>query len=488
MSERDEKREGKVEDNLIEIPKEGWFDPEFGVGSEGEDIESSTDPSSNQEFGLNDQEIPLDSSEAPLDSSEISFDSSEVPQSRIKSNKQKHLSPWGRIVTLELDSRDKLFDKDNKPLEYERNTGLWYYDHHYYDPAHFARIRTDFRMLWLGLDKARLGLDFIWGKQMYPKIVKRYGESHIRGRSLLDRVEIWTEIWNERLEYDYVAEGNMGVDFLPGRMNVERGEREGDEQYRTQKKRWNRWLQETRDEDMLVTMGVWLDNTLLGKLAPSMETVREIKRRFQEGQNEPSERKLARAEEVKNRELLKLEEGRSIRDSVLGGRDSVREKGLGGYVDTYDPYEITDWDLGFVRGMEFAWKDILTLKKWPRRMSFVSLQRTVERVYTTIDMDYMREIRWRGQQFPERHPGDDIPYYNLLEEDLAEQRRFEEEMDRKEAELESEWQKGVADVERREEQRREKEEKMGQERMERAQEEKKKSWRGNRNWDRRGGR
>ena len=91
MSERDEKREGKVEDNLIEIPKEGWFDPEFGVGSEGEDIESSTDPSSNQEFGLNDQEIPLDSSEAPLDSSEISFDSSEVPQSRIKSNKQKIL-------------------------------------------------------------------------------------------------------------------------------------------------------------------------------------------------------------------------------------------------------------------------------------------------------------------------------------------------------------------------------------------------------------
>ena len=166
----------------------------------------------------------------------------------------------------------------------------------------------------------------------------------------------------------------------------------------------------------------------------------------------------------------------------------MKEKGLGGYVDTYDPYEITDWDLGFIRGMEFAWKDILTLKKWPRRMSFQSLQRTVERVYTTIDMDYMREIRWRGQQFPEQHPGDDIPYYNLLEEDLEEQRRFEEELDRKEAELESEWQKGVADVERREEQRREKEEKMGQERMEKAQEEKKKSWRGNRNWDRRGGR
>ena len=487
MSEKENgKVEGKVEgeefeDNLIEIPKESWFDPEFGVGSEGEDMESSPDPSNNQEFGLNDQEISVDSLETP-------FDSSEVPQSRIKSNKQKHLSPWGRIITLELDSRDKLFDKDNKPLEYERNTGLWYYDHRYYDPAHFARIRTDFRLLWLGLDKARLGLDFIWGKQMYPKIVKRYGESHIRGRSLLDRVEIWTEIWNERLEYDYVAEENMGVDFMPGRMSVERGEGERDEKYGTQKMRWNRWLQETRDEDMLVTLGVWLDDTLLGKLPPSVETIREIKRRFEEGQNEPSERKLARAEEVKNRELLKLEEGRSIRDSVLGGRDPVKEKGLGGYVDTYDPYEITDWDLGFIRGLEFAWKDILMLKKWPRRMSFLSLQRTVERVYMTINMDYMREIRWRGQQSPERHPGDDIPYYSLLEEDLEEQRKFEEEMDRKEAELESEWQKGVAEVERREEQRKEKEDKENKERWKTAQEEKKKSWRGKRNWDKKGGR
>ena len=471
MSERDEKREGKgqeFEDNLIEIPGEGWFDPEFGMESEGEDTDASPNSDSQND-------------------NKSSLDDQEPPQSRLKNNKQKHLSPWGRIVTLELDSRDKLFDKDSKPLGYERNTGLWYYDHHYYDLAHFARIRTDFRTLWLGLDQARAGLDFIWGKQMYPKIVTRYGESHIRGRSLLDRVEIWTEIWNERLEYDYVAEENMGVDFLPGRMNVERGEGERDEKYGTQKKRWNRWLQETRDEDMLVTLGVWLDDSLLGKLPPSVETVREIKRRFEEGQNEPSERKLARAEEVKNRELLKLEEGRSIRDSVLGGRDSVKEKGLGGYVDTYDPYEITDWDLGFIRGMEFAWKDILTLKKWPRRMSFLSLQRTVERVYTTINMDYMREIRWRGQQSPERHPGDDIPYYSLLEEDLEEQRRFEEEMDRKEAELESEWQRGVAEVERREEKRREKEEKESKERMDRAQEEKKKSWRGNRNWDRRGG-
>ena len=445
MSERDEKREGKVEgkgkefeDNLIEIPGEGWFDPEFGIGSEGEDKESSP----NSDF---------------QNDNKSSLDDQEPPQSRIKNNKQKHLSPWGRIITLELDNRDKLFDKDNKPLEYERKTGLWYYDHHYYDLAHFTRIRTDFRALWLGLDQARAGLDFIWGKQMYPKIVTQNGESHIKGRSLLDRVEIWTEIWNERLEYDYVAEENMGVDFMPGRMSVERGEGERDEKYRTQKKRWNRWLQETRDEDMLVALGVWLDDSLLGKLPPSVETVKEIKRRFEEGQNEPSERKLARAEEVKNRELLKLEEGRSIRDSVLGGRDSVKEKGLGGYVDTYDSYEITDWDLGFIRGLEFAWKDILTLKKWPRRMSFLSLQKTVERVYMTINMDYMREIRWRGQQSPERHPGDDIPYYSLLEEDLEEQRKFEEEMDRKEAELESEWQKGVAEVERREEQRREKE-------------------------------
>ena len=476
MSERDEREKGKVEgkgqeyeNNLIEIPGEGWFDPEFGIGSEGEDKESS--PNSDSQ---GDNESPSNNQEPP--------------QSRLKNNKQKHLSSWGRIITLELDSRDKLFDKDNKPLEYERNTGLWYYDHHYYDLAHFTRIRTDFRTLWLGLDQARTGLDFIWGKQMYPKIVTQNGESHIKGRSLLDRVEIWTEIWNERLEYDYVAEENMGVDFLPGRMSVERGEGERDERYGTQKKRWNRWLQETRDEDMLVTLGVWLDDTLLGKLPPSVETVREIKRRFEEGQNEPSEQKLARAEEVKNRELLKLEEGRSIRDSVLGGRDSVKEKGLGGYVDTYDPYEITDWDLGFIRGLEFAWKDILTLKKWPRRMSFLSLQRTVERVYMTINMDYMREIRWRGQQSPERHPGDDIPYYSLLEEDLEEQRKFEEEMDRKEAELESEWQRGVAEVERREEQRREKEEKESKERMDRAQEEKKKSWRGNRNWDRRGGR
>ena len=475
MSERDEKREGKVEgkgkefeDNLIEIPGEGWFDPEFGIGSEGEDKESSP----NSDF---------------QNDNKSSLDDQEPPQSRIKNNKQKHLSPWGRIITLELDNRDKLFDKDNKPLEYERKTGLWYYDHHYYDLAHFTRIRTDFRALWLGLDQARAGLDFIWGKQMYPKIVTQNGESHIKGRSLLDRVEIWTEIWNERLEYDYVAEENMGVDFMPGRMSVERGEGERDEKYRTQKKRWNRWLQETRDEDMLVALGVWLDDSLLGKLPPSVETVKEIKRRFEEGQNEPSERKLARAEEVKNRELLKLEEGRSIRDSVLDGRDSVKEKGLGGYVDTYDPYEITNWDLGFIRGLEFAWKDILTLKKWPRRMSFLSLQKTVERVYMTINMDYMREIRWRGQQSPERHPGDDIPYYSLLEEDLEEQRKFEEEMDRKEAELESEWQKGVAEVERREEQRREKEEKESKERMDRAQEEKKKSWRGNRNWDRRGG-
>ena len=476
MSERDEKREGKVEgkekkfeDNLIEIPGEGWFDPEFGMESEGEDKESSPNSDSQED-------------------KEVALDDQEPPQSRLKNNKQKHLSSWGRIITLELDNRDKLFDKDNKPLEYERKTGLWYYDHHYYDLAHFTRIRTDFRTLWLGLDQARAGLDFIWGKQMYPKIVTQYGESHIKGRSLLDRVEIWTEIWNERLEYDYVAEENMGVNFMPGRMSVERGEGERDEKYGTQKKRWNRWLQETRDEDMLVALGVWLDDSLLGKLPPSVETVREIKRRFEEGQNEPSEQKLARAEEVKNRELLKLEEGRSIRDSVLGGRDPVKEKGLGGYVDTYDPYEITDWDLGFIRGMEFAWKDILTLKKWPRRMSFLSLQRTVERVYMTINMDYMREIRWRGQQSPERHPGDDIPYYSLLEEDLEEQRKFEEEMDRKEAELESEWQKGVAEVERREEQRREKEEKKGQERMDRAQEEKKKSWRGNRNWDKKGGR
>lgn len=444
------KEEQEFEDELVEIPDGGWLDLGFGVEGEGE-------PSPDSQEGVE------------------SLDTQEVPQSRIKNNKQKHLSSWGRIVTLELDSRDKLFDKDDKPLGYERKTGLWYYDHHYYDLAHFARIRTDFRELWLGLDKAKSGLDFIWGRQMFPKIVKRNGEGHIKGRSLLDRVTIWPEIWNERLEYDYVGEGNFGKDFLPGKMSVERGDREGDERYGSQKKRWDRWLQETRDEDMLVTLGVWLDDAILGKLAPSVETVREIRRRFEEGQNEPSEEKLARAEDVKNRELLKLEAGRNIRDSVMGGRDSVREKGLGGYVDTYDPYEITDWDLEFIRGLEFAWKDLLTLKKWPRQMSFKSLHNTVERIYMTLNMDYMAEIRWKGRQEPEKHEGDDVPYYSLLDEDLEEQRKFEEELERKERELESEWQKGVLLSQQKGETRE-------------GKEEGKRKGTGNRNWDRKGGR